>query len=84
MGTGWRILFDGAEDGKAVNQLMARRARDQLERQIIPRFFRSQPWFLDKDAAVEKFQLGEMCEWSTESGSWQLAVGYCCVDARQW
>ena len=74
VGTGWRILFDGAEDGKAVNQLMARRARDQLERQIIPRFFRSQPWFLDKDAAVEKFQLGEMCEWSTESGSWLLAT----------
>ena len=74
VGTGWRTLFGRAEDGEAVNQLMARRARDQLERQIIPRFFRTQPWFPDKDAAVEKFKLGEMYEWSTESGSWLLTV----------
>ncbi|WP_074634255.1 MULTISPECIES: maltose alpha-D-glucosyltransferase [Nitrosospira] len=71
---GWHTLFGHTEDREGVNQLMVRRARDQLERQIIPRYFRSQPWFLDKDAATEKFELGEMSEWSTESGSWLLAT----------
>lgn len=72
--TGWRTLFRGTGDAEAVNQLMARRARDQLERQIMPRFFRSQAWFLDKDAVVEKFEIGETCDWSSERGSWLLAT----------
>ena len=74
VGPGWHTLSGPMEDSEAMNPLMAHRARDQLERQIIPRFFRSQPWFPDKDTAVEKFELGEMCEWSTESGSWLLAT----------
>jgi maltose alpha-D-glucosyltransferase/alpha-amylase len=72
--TGWRTLFGRTEDGEGVNQLTARRARDQLERQIIPRFFRAQPWFVDRDAAVEKFEFGEMREWTTDTGSWLLAT----------
>lgn len=71
---GWHTLFGHAEEREDVNQLMVRRARDQLQRQIIPRYFSSQPWFLDKDAPTEKFELGEMSEWSTESGSWLLAT----------
>ncbi|MDQ3186119.1 MAG: maltose alpha-D-glucosyltransferase [Pseudomonadota bacterium] len=74
VGIGWRTFFSRTEEGEAVNQLMVRRARDQLERQIMPRFFRSQPWFLDKGAAAEKFEFGEMREWSVESGSWLLAT----------
>ena len=57
-----------------MNQLMARRAREQLERQIIPRFFRSQPWFGNRNAAWKNFELGEMHEWSIERGSWLLAI----------
>jgi maltose alpha-D-glucosyltransferase/alpha-amylase len=72
--TGWRTLFGRADDEEAVNQLMARRARDQLERQIIPRYFRSQPWFVDRDAAVERFEFGEMREWSVGESSWLLAT----------
>lgn len=72
--TGWRTLFAKAEDGEIMNQLMARRAKDQLERQIIPRFFRSQPWFVDRDAPVEKFEFGEMGEWSSAARSWLLAT----------
>ncbi len=53
---------------------MARRARDQLERQIIPRFFRSQRMVPGQGCGVEKFELGEMSEWSTESGSWLLTT----------
>jgi maltose alpha-D-glucosyltransferase/alpha-amylase len=73
VGTGWRV-FSRKQDSEPVNQLMVRRARDQLERQIIPRFFHSQAWFLDKDAAVEKFEFGEMSEWPAESGRWLLAT----------
>ncbi|WP_090370940.1 maltose alpha-D-glucosyltransferase [Nitrosospira sp. Nl5] len=72
--TGWRTFFARADDSESVNQLMVRRARDQLERQIIPRFLRSQPWFVDRNAAVEKFEFGEMREWSVESGNWLLAI----------
>ncbi len=72
--SGWRTLFGRAEGEEAVNQLMARRARDQLERQIVPRYFRSQPWFVDRDAAVERFEFGEMREWSAGASSWLLAT----------
>jgi maltose alpha-D-glucosyltransferase/alpha-amylase len=73
VGEGWRV-FSRKQDSEPVNQLMVRRARDQLERQIIPRFFRSQAWFLDKDAAVEKFEFGEISEWPAEPESWLLAT----------
>ncbi|HEX7971502.1 MAG TPA: maltose alpha-D-glucosyltransferase, partial [Thiobacillus sp.] len=71
--TGWRTLF-AREDGEGMNQLMVRRARDQLERQIVPHYFRSQPWFAHADAEVEKFAFGEMQEWSVDSGDWLLAT----------
>jgi maltose alpha-D-glucosyltransferase/alpha-amylase len=72
--TGWHTLFARTEDGEGVNQLMVRRARDQLERQIIPRYFRAQPWFVHRGAEVEKFEFGVMREWTTEAGSWLLAT----------
>jgi len=71
---GWRTLFGRTEDDAGVNQLMARRARDQLARQIIPRFFRSQPWFAHKDAALEKFEFDVMREWSADGGDWLLTT----------
>jgi maltose alpha-D-glucosyltransferase/alpha-amylase len=73
VGSGWRV-FSRKPDSEPVNQLMVRRARDQLERQIIPRFFNSQAWFPDTGASVEKFEFGEMSEWPAESGSWLLAT----------
>ncbi len=72
--TGWRTLFARTEDGEGVNQLMARRAREQLERQIIPRYLQAQPWFADRDAAVEKYAFDMTREWSVESCSWLLAT----------
>ena len=71
---GWRTLFGRSADGEGVNQLMVRRARDQLERQIIPRYFQAQPWFVHREAALEKFEFGAMREWTTEAGSWLLAT----------
>ncbi|MDZ7596389.1 MAG: alpha-glucosidase C-terminal domain-containing protein [Thiobacillus sp.] len=72
--TGWRTLFARTEDGEGVNLLMARRAREQLERLVIPGYFRGRPWFVDRDAVVEKYEFSAMREWSTESGSWLLAT----------
>ena len=71
--SGWGTLAgDHAENGPR-NQLMAERARTQLEREILPGFFRSQPWFANR-TDVEKFELGETHEWVTERGSWLLAI----------
>ena len=71
---GWHTLFGKPDGGEGMNQLMVRRAKDQLERQIIPHFFRSQLWFVDADATVEKFEFGEMREWSVDHSSWLLTT----------
>ncbi|MGE5319454.1 MAG: maltose alpha-D-glucosyltransferase, partial [Hyphomicrobiaceae bacterium] len=72
--SGWRTLFARTEDGEGVNQLMVSRAREQLEHQIIPRYFRTQPWFVHPEPSVGKFEFGAMREWTTEAGSWLLAT----------
>ncbi|HXP96481.1 MAG TPA: maltose alpha-D-glucosyltransferase, partial [Telmatospirillum sp.] len=65
---------DGTQGREGVNQLMAHRAKERLERQIMPRFFPAQSWFVDRDAVLAKFRFGDMCEWSAETGSWLLAT----------
>jgi maltose alpha-D-glucosyltransferase / alpha-amylase len=71
--SGWDTLTrDHAKSGPR-NLLMVERARMQLEREILPRFFRSQAWFANR-TDVENFELGETHEWVTEQGSWLLAI----------
>lgn len=70
--TGWRTLTAGADDSEGLAPPMARRAKEQLLRQIIPRFLRAQPWFIDHDAAAE-FTFGDLREWSWDGGNWLLA-----------
>ncbi len=72
--SGWHTLFARAEDGEGVNPLMARRAREQLERRVIPGYLRERPWFVDRDAGMEKYAFSMMREWSTESDSWLLTT----------
>jgi maltose alpha-D-glucosyltransferase / alpha-amylase len=55
--SGWRTVFARADDAAGINPLMARRAREQLESQILPRFLRAQPWFVDRAAATSSFSL---------------------------
>ncbi len=71
---GWQTIFSSASDAGDVNQLLMRRAREQLEGAILPNFFRLQPWFVDRDASVERFDLDGMGKWPTESGNWLLAI----------
>ena len=70
----WGTLLERPMNDGSVGGMMAQRARDQLERQIMPRFFRSQPWFAQNGDAVRKFEFGEMREWVTDGGSWLLAT----------
>jgi maltose alpha-D-glucosyltransferase/alpha-amylase len=63
---------DGA--GGDVGLVTGRRARLRLERQVIPRFFRAQPWFLDRDAVVEKYRFADLRAWQAGSGTWLLAT----------
>ncbi|WON73814.1 maltose alpha-D-glucosyltransferase [Nitrosospira sp. Is2] len=71
--SGWGTLAGNHAESGPRNQLMVERARVQLEREILPRFFSSQPWFASRPD-VEKFELGETHEWVTEHGSWLLAI----------
>jgi maltose alpha-D-glucosyltransferase/alpha-amylase len=71
--SGWRTLAGNQAESGSTNQLMVERARAQLGREILPRFFRSQPWFANR-TDVEKFELGETHEWVTENGGWLLAI----------
>ena len=71
---GWRSLCGPTEDGKNENQPIVRRAKERLERQLLPRFFNSQPWFLDRDAVAVKYEFGDLREWSGAIGSWLLAT----------
>jgi maltose alpha-D-glucosyltransferase/alpha-amylase len=70
---GWHAL---GRPGPAadVKLLLWRRARLRLERQILPRFLRAQPWFLDRESAVEKYRFADLRAWSMDSASWLLAT----------
>jgi maltose alpha-D-glucosyltransferase/alpha-amylase len=57
-----------------VNLAIVRRAKERLERQILPRFFRAQPWFVDRHAAAATFAFGAIQEWSAASNRWMLAT----------
>jgi maltose alpha-D-glucosyltransferase/alpha-amylase len=72
--TGWETLAGRTESTGGRNQLLAQRARKQLEQQIMPRFFCSQPWFAGRNEKIEKFQLDQMYEWSTKRGNWLLTT----------
>jgi maltose alpha-D-glucosyltransferase/alpha-amylase len=69
---GWRTLFAQAETN--LNQLMVRRARDLLEREIVPHFLRSQTWFRHHPAAVEKYAFDTIREWDAGTNSWLIAT----------
>ncbi|MGA7949751.1 MAG: maltose alpha-D-glucosyltransferase [Thiobacillaceae bacterium] len=67
---GWKNLFTPGSKETETSQLITQKMRGQLEGHIVPHFCRSQAWFLEPGPAVEKFELGVMQEWSTESGNW--------------
>ena len=57
-----------------LRALMARRVREQLEREVLPPFIAHQRWFAGKGRAIGRTALLEQDEWTTPAGSWLLAM----------
>jgi maltose alpha-D-glucosyltransferase/alpha-amylase len=71
---GWHALSERPEAAGSVRKLLWRRTRQRLERQVIPRFMRAQPWFLDRDASVLNLRFSQLQTWSADTGSWLMAT----------
>jgi len=57
-----------------LSALLARRVRDQLERDVLPQILPQQRWFGAKGRAIERVVLQQQDEWTTPAGSWLLAM----------
>jgi maltose alpha-D-glucosyltransferase/alpha-amylase len=60
---------DAAND---MRGLMARRMREQLQRDVLPAFLAAQRWFAGKGRAITSTELIEQDEWATDAGRWML------------
>ncbi len=69
---GWRTLFARVEEGSGLAALLTQRAREQLERQILPNYFQSQLWFADRGAALDSISFDTQAEWADGDHSWLL------------
>ena len=67
----------GAND---IHALLATRVRQQLERQVLPAFLRSQRWFAGKGAVLARTEMAEELEWTTPDGTWLLAIARATLD----
>ncbi|MGH6608702.1 MAG: putative maltokinase, partial [Burkholderiaceae bacterium] len=68
---------DTAAQARPGRALMARRVREQLERDVLPAFLREQRWFAGKNAGLARTTLIEEGEWGSAdatSGRWLLAI----------
>jgi maltose alpha-D-glucosyltransferase/alpha-amylase len=61
----------GATD---LSALLARRVREQLEREVLPQILPQQRWFAGKGRVIKKVSLLEQGEWQTPRGNWLLAM----------
>jgi maltose alpha-D-glucosyltransferase/alpha-amylase len=57
-----------------LRALMARRVREQLEREVLPLLLPHQRWFAGKGRTIERAEVLEQDEWTTAAGSWLLAM----------
>jgi maltose alpha-D-glucosyltransferase/alpha-amylase len=70
------ILTEGAQTRNDLRTLMARRMREQLERQVLPAFLASQRWFAGKGRSIAGTELVEHDEWGGKGGNWLLTVAH--------
>ena len=71
------VSEDTAAQARPGRALMARRVREQLERDVLPAFLREQRWFAGKSAGLVRTTLIEEGEWGpadAASGRWLLAI----------
>jgi maltose alpha-D-glucosyltransferase / alpha-amylase len=61
-------------DGSAsdLRTVMARRMREQLEREVLPVFLAAQRWYAGKGQEIAGTELIERAEWATPAGRWML------------
>jgi maltose alpha-D-glucosyltransferase/alpha-amylase len=57
-----------------IRALMARRVRDQLERDVLPAFLAAQRWFAGKGTTPARTTVVEQNEWHGDDGRWLLAL----------
>jgi len=57
-----------------LSALLARRVREQLEREVLPQILPQQRWFGGKGRVIEQAHLLEQGEWQTPFGNWLLAM----------
>jgi maltose alpha-D-glucosyltransferase/alpha-amylase len=70
------ILTEQAAAQNDLRTLLARRMREQLEREVLPNFLAAQRWFAGKGRQIASTELIQHHEWSTQAGSWLLSVAH--------
>jgi maltose alpha-D-glucosyltransferase/alpha-amylase len=59
-----------------IRTLMARRMREQLERDVLPAFLSAQRWFAGKGREIGRTEVIDQDEWVTERGRWLLGMAH--------
>jgi maltose alpha-D-glucosyltransferase / alpha-amylase len=68
------LMHKEAAATEDLRSLMARRVREQLEREVLPVFLANQRWFAGKGSAITSAALIERDEWRGDTGNWLLAI----------
>jgi maltose alpha-D-glucosyltransferase/alpha-amylase len=69
---GWKSLW--TERGANWRSGAAMKLRAQIEQRVLPPYLRNQRWFAAKGSPIEQVTLADVGDWSTELGSWLLAL----------
>ena len=83
---GLRAMLSTGEDGE-IRTLMARRMREQLEREVLPAFLAAQRWFAGKGRSIASATVVDQDEWATQNGKWLLAtmkIGFADGDSQEY
>jgi maltose alpha-D-glucosyltransferase/alpha-amylase len=59
-----------------IRTLMARRVREQLERDVLPAFLSTQRWFAGKGRGIARTGFIDQDEWVTDAGRWLLGLAH--------
>jgi maltose alpha-D-glucosyltransferase/alpha-amylase len=68
---GWKNFW---KEGGGWRSTATSRLRQQIEQRVLPDYLKNQRWFAAKGSAIEQVMLGDVGDWSTELGSWLLAL----------
>ncbi len=69
---GWKNLW--TERSGTWRSSATAKLRSQIEQRVVPPYLATQRWFAAKGSPIEQVTLADVGDWSTELGSWLLAV----------